>query len=157
MNKYIIFICFLSIIYLTNSLSNDTYSMVYDIIVDIMKGMSKNETFPICSIKFKENKEDALEIFIQLIDFFIEGRTPDWWSLILLFLPLNDKIQPCNLYNFVEFVFLLMNYSVELIQNVGLNFVKKALDISNNLEHFFDKFSFEYIGKALSLAFNSYI
>ena len=51
----------------------------------------------------------------------------------------------------------LLNYNVQLIQDIGLNFMKKPLNISNNLDLFFNKFSFEYIGKALSLAFNKTI
>ena len=37
----------------TNAISNDTYDMIYDILVDIMEGMAANETYLICSIKFK--------------------------------------------------------------------------------------------------------
>ena len=52
MKKYIIFIFFLTIFNFSNAISNDTYDMIYDILVDIMEGMAVNETYPICSIKF---------------------------------------------------------------------------------------------------------
>ena len=154
MKKFIIFICFLTIFNFSNAISNDTYDMIYDILVDIMEGMAANETYPICSIKFKEYKEDALEIFKQLIDFFIEGKSPDWIPLIMLVGPLMEKMEPCNVLDLILFILDLLNYDVKLIQNVGLNFMKKPLNISNDLDLFFNNFSFEYIGKALSLAFN---
>ena len=157
MKKYIIFICFLVLFNFSNAISNDTYDMIYDILVDIMEGMAANETYPICSIKFKEYKEEALEIFKQIIDFFIEGKSPDWFPLFRIFGPLIEKMNPCNLLDLISFVLNLLNYDVQLIQDIGLNFMKKPLNISNNLDLFFNKFSFEYIGKALSLAFNKTI
>ena len=66
-------------------------------------------------------------------------------------------MEPCNVLGLIAFVLDLMNYDVELIQNVGLNFMKKPLNISNDLDLFFNNFSFQYIGKALSLAFNKTI
>ena len=158
MRKYILLLCFLSIINFSNELSNNTYDIIYDCIIDIMKGMSKNDTQPFCSNDFKYNKSKIFDNFKAIIEMVIEREMTfkiiSYAYKIIIFTP------NCELINIIKFGLELFNMQKSLFEKIGLNTMKKAKSIENNLNNIIETKSFndkiKYAGKILSCIFDVY-
>ena len=134
MNKFLITICFISILHFSNNqnISNDTIASFRDYFIEISKGMSINETNQVCTNVFIENKKELFELLIFFIK-YLKGEDIDKMA----YFPIIAKFSICN-----ELFGLISKFTSngkENIQEFGFNIMKKAKNIDKNTQKIIEK------------------
>ena len=143
MKKYILLISLLSLINFTNSssnntfeLTNETFDIIYDYLVDIMAGMSTNATYSFCANIFKEKKPKIKNDIILLINQIINGEFNIIASSSLI-LNIVTEIEGCQYTKLLLLALQIIGgyYDKTFFEDIGLNSMRKAKAIENNMNN----------------------
>ena len=169
MCKYILLICLLSLINFTNSssnntfeLTNETFDILYDYLVDIMAGMSTNATYSFCSNIFKEKKPKIKNDIFLLINQIINGEFNIITSSSLI-LKIVTEIEGCEYTKLLALTLQIISgdYDKKFFEKIGLNSMKKAKVIENSMNNLIQNRTvegkFNNAGKILSCLLNVYL
>ena len=129
MNKLLIIFCFLSIFHFSKSqnISNETIVTFTDYFIQVVKGMSKNETNQFCVNILKEKKQELVNLFIIAFDSLTKGKLD-----ISAFGPYIFTFYECSdLYALILNLLTIQDYN---IKQYGLNMMKKAKFIDKNMQ-----------------------
>ena len=134
MNKLLIIICFISIFHFskTQTISNDTIASITDYFIQIVKGMSKNETNQICANAFIEKKEDLNEFFRDLVNDLLKGQL-EYFTLLIK--GAKFVLDCPDLGLIVKFIFM----GKDDIKKFGFNMMNKAKNIDKHMQSIMGK------------------
>jgi hypothetical protein len=134
MNKLLIIICFISIFHFskTQTISNDTIASITDYFIQIVKGMSKNETNQICANAFIEKKKDLNEFLKDLVNDLLKGQL----DYISLFSKGSKFLVDCPDILHIAGILFMTKYE---IKKCGVNMMNKAKNIDKHMQSIMGK------------------
>ena len=132
MKKLLILFCLISFFnFSKNDLSDFFNETIYDYLVEIIRGMSKDEASQKCVNIFIKNKSELLKTFKEVITLLFgdKNKSPalDYFSMVRKFISLEGCSQFFNLIGFI------MNLSESNIYKCGFNMMKKSKNIDKSL------------------------
>ena len=157
MNKTILLYCFLIIINLTNELSNNstdnyTNEIIYDYLVDLLKGMSKGNEGK-CANAFIEKKASLIGEIVGLIEAALEADLSNALGHLYLISTLVEK--ECDITSIILLMIKLNDIKKDFIKVIGLRAMKNAKCLEDNMNNFLEikpmNEKLQIIGKILSI------
>ena len=130
MKKLLMLFCLISFFNFAKSDLSDFFNEnIYDYLVEIIKGMSKDETTQKCVNIFINNKNILLPAFKETLSLILEKKSPalNPISLMIKFQPLASCSQ------FFTFIGFILNQNEENINTCGYNMMKKSKNIDKSL------------------------
>ena len=132
MKKLLIFFCLISFFnFSKNDLSDFFNESIYDYLVEIIRGMSKDEASQKCVNIFITNKSELLKAFKEVITLLFgdKNKSPsiDYISMVMRFRSLSGCSQ------FFKLIDFIMNLSESKLYNCGFNMMKKSKNIDKSL------------------------